>query len=105
MALEPLTEKQQKSIVKNLVLACDDIYMLNQIGYKFIHNASGFIAHYDLNGFVDYYAENDLRNDIIRNASSNRYNNFKPGDQNYDYYKSRAQVYAALVEQLVSVEI
>jgi hypothetical protein len=105
MSLTPLTEKQQASIVKNIVLACDDIYMLNQTGYKFIHNCSGFIAHYDLDGFIDYYSENDLRTDIIRNALSNRYNNFKPGDQNYEYYKSKAKIYADIVEQICPVQI
>ena len=91
--LAPLTQRQQDLIVKNLVSACKDINKLNGTGYKFIYLASGFIAHYDLNGFKAYYSEHSLQDDIEANAQFNQWKNFREGDDNYDYYMSRRDVY------------
>ena len=100
MSLEAITERQSTLIVSNVLRACSNIEKLNGTGYKFINLASGFIAHYNLNGFIDYYTHNSLKADILANARMNQWNNFRPGDQNYDYYMSKARIYARIVEGL-----
>ena len=98
--ITPLTENQQALIVKNVVAACKNIDRLNKTGYNFINLASGFIAHYNLDGFKDFYTAYSLRDDIRRYADINMWNNFRQGDQNYEYYMSRKAVYKAILEKL-----
>jgi len=93
MSIAPLTEKQMDLIVKNVVAAVRDITKLNGTGYKFINLASGFIAHYNLRGFIARYSDGSLGAAIKRNARQNRWDNFKPGDENYDYYMTKREVY------------
>ena len=102
MALAPHTERQATLIVNNVLRACNDITKLNGTGYKYINLCSGFIAHFNRYGFIDHYSRHSLREDILRNAEMNRWLNFRPGDQNYEYYKSKADIYARIVEGLVS---
>lgn len=96
----PYTEKQKSLIVNNIVKACDDIKKLNRTGYKFIYLANGFIAHYDINGFICHYSRYDLETDIIKNLQSNLWLNFREGDSNYLYYKSKADIYKRIVDKL-----
>lgn len=98
--ITPLTERQKTLIVNNLVAACKDIDKLNRIGYNFIYLASGFIAHYNLLGFISHYERYDLASDIIMNARQNMWTNFREGDQNYDYYMSKADVYKRILAKL-----
>ena len=102
--MDAITEKQKSLIVNNIVRACDDINKLNGTGYKFIYLASGFIAHYNIHGFKSNYDIVDcgysLADAILANESSNRFDNFREGDQNYHYYKSRADVYKRIVDKL-----
>lgn len=98
--MDAITEKQKSLIVNNIVKACDDIEKLNGTGYKYIHLANGFIAHYNINGFKGHYSQYDLTRDILSNADSNRWLNFREGDQNYHYYKSKADIYARIVSKL-----
>lgn len=99
-----ITEKQKSLIVNNIVKACDDIHKLNGTGYKYIYLASGFIAHYNIQGFKTNYDLVDcgysLADDILANAAANRWDNFNPGDDNYEYYKSKADVYKRIVDKL-----
>lgn len=98
--LAPFTDKQKSLIVNNIVKACTDIKKLNRTGYKYLYLASGFIAHYDINGFVGYYTRHDLVTDILRNASANKWQNFREGDQNYLYYQSKADIYQRICSKL-----
>ena len=104
--LTPLTKRQQSLIVNNVLKACKDITKLNRTGYNFLYLASGFIAHYSLYGFIDYYSDggilpsNSLKTDILRNASYNMWTNFHPGGENYEYYMSKKAVYQALIYAL-----
>jgi hypothetical protein len=102
MALTPLTERQKALIVSNLVKACRNIDNLNKTGYKYINLCSGFIAHYDLYGFISAYSEpNSLKRDIISYAGQNQWRNFHPGERDYDYYMSKADVYNRIVAQII----
>jgi hypothetical protein len=100
--LVPYTEKQKVSIVNNIVKAATkDITSLNKMGYKFISLANGFIAHYDINGFITVYSHQSLARDIISFAGSNQWNNFREGDRDYAYYMSKKDIYQRIVNQLI----
>jgi hypothetical protein len=100
MSIKPLTPAKQKAIAKNVIAACKDITKLSKTGYDFINLASGFIAHYDLHGFIDYYTSNSLRSDIMENRSRNMWSNFREGEQNYEYYMSQRDTYLMIVEAI-----
>ena len=100
MSLTAHTERQATLIVNNVVRSCSDITKLNGTGYKFINLASGFIAHYNRYGFIDYYTRNSLKHDVLANAQNNQWFNFRPGDENYEYYQSKARIYNRIVEAL-----
>lgn len=98
--LEPLTERQQTLIVNNVVQAVKDIGKLNDTGYRYLNLCSGFIAHYDRYGFIDFYNYVSLKNDILGFANQNKWSNFRPGERDYAYYKSKADVYNKIVEKI-----
>jgi len=102
MAIAPISEKDQALTVKNVLAACKDIHKLNKRGYNFLYLASGFIAHYNLLGFIDYYEYNSLANDIKLYASMNQWNNFRPGEENYEYYMTKKAVYNKIIEGLTN---
>jgi hypothetical protein len=101
MALTALTERQKQLIVTNVVKAVNNIDSLNNTGYKFLCLASGFIAHYDRQGFIAEYSERSLRQDLVSYAGSNQFRNFRPGEANYDYYMSKADVYNQILSQIL----
>lgn len=98
--LKPYTHRQLKLIVGNILNACKDINELKPIGYKFIHIASGFIAHYNINGFKCYYSrpENNLARDILKNVENNQYSNFDYNHNDFDYYRVKRKIYNLIVE-------
>ena len=98
--MTPLSERQKTLIVNNVVNACKNIDNLNKTGYNFLYQASGFIAHYDLYGFIANYKEDSLKADILRNTRVNEWRNFHPKDENYEYYMSKADVYTRIVEAI-----
>jgi hypothetical protein len=101
MSLTPLTERQKVLIVNNVVKACKDITQLNKTGYNFLYLASGFIAHYDLNGFIGFYEYVSLKNDIVGFAGQNQWKNFRPGERDYDYYMAKADVYNRILAEIL----
>lgn len=100
MSLIPLTERQKTLIVNNVVSAVKDINKLNRTGYKYLYLCSGFIAHYNLHGFISHYQDYDLKRDILDNVNINKWLNFRPGDKDYEYYRSKADVYAQIVAKI-----
>jgi hypothetical protein len=93
MSIPDITERQKSLIVNNVVAAVKNIEKLNKTGYNFLYLESGFIAHYNVNGFKDYYTSENLRNDILKNRNNNQWNNFRKGEKNYEYYMSKRDVY------------
>lgn len=100
MALTPLTDRQKTLIVNNVVAACRDIEKLNKTGYNFINLASGFIAHYNLHGFIAHYSNHSLKNAILENSRQNQWNNFRPGEKDYEYYMSKKEVYNRILSAI-----
>ena len=101
MSLAPLPERQKALIVSNVVKACKNIDNLNKTGYKYLYLCSGFIAHYDLYGFIASYTGESLKRDILSYAGQNQWRNFRPGERDYDYYMSKADVYNRIVAQII----
>ncbi len=99
--MEALTERQKTLIVNNVVKACKNIDNLNKTGYNFLYLCSGFIAHYDLYGFISEYTGRSLKRDILSYAGQNQWRNFRPGERDYEYYQSKADVYNRIVSQIV----
>jgi len=98
--MEALTERQKTLIVNNVVKACKNIDNLNKTGYNFLYMCSGFIAHYDLYGFISEYTGRSLKRDLMSYAGQNQWNNFRPGERDYEYYMSRADVYNRILAQI-----
>jgi hypothetical protein len=99
-ALAPLTSRQITLIANNVVAACADITKLNKRSYDFLYLASGFIAHYNLHGFIDFYKDYSLKRDILRYQAQNQWGNFTPRDKDYDYYMSKKACYNQICELL-----
>ena len=103
--MTPLTQRQKQLISKNVLAACKDITKLNKTGYNFLYLASGFIAHYNLQGFIAYYSEHDLQADIERNARQNQWHNFRAGERDADYYHSKRDCYNMILGGLVAKDV
>lgn len=102
MSLVALTERQKSLIVSNVVKACKNIDNLNKTGYKYINLCSGFIAHYDLYGFISAYSNpGSLKRDIISYAGQNQWNNFRPGERDYDYMMAKKDVYNRIIKEIM----
>jgi hypothetical protein len=84
-----------------VVKACKNIDNLNKTGYNFVCQASGFIAHYDLYYFIVSYTGESLKRDIVSFAGQNQWNNFRPGDRDYDYYMAKKDVYNRILQAIV----
>jgi hypothetical protein len=103
--MTPLTTTQQANIVRNILAACKDINKLNRTGYGFINLASGFIAHYDLEGFKAHYDEpGSLQRDIEANARQNQWRNFRTGERDADYYHSKRDTYTQILGHFCAQE-
>jgi len=99
--MTPLTDRQQTLIVNNVVRACKNIDTLSMTGYRFINQACGFIAHYNLHGFRAAYSERgSLAADIRRNAHINEWDNFRPGERDYEYMMAKRDVYRRIMDKL-----
>jgi len=100
--MTPLTNREKQLITKNVLAACKDITKLNTCGYDFLYLASGFIAHYNLQGFKNYYSDGSLQRDIERNARANQWSNFRQGEGYYDYYMAKRDCYNMILGGLVA---
>ena len=58
--MTPMTQREKQFASKNILAACRDIEKLNGTGYKFLMMCSGFIAHYNLEGFKSLRLESVL---------------------------------------------
>lgn len=98
--MTPLDERQKTLIVNNVVRACKDISKLNGTGYKYLYLCSGFIAHYNISGFKDFYTENSLKDDIRSHCDQNQWSNFNRNCPDYDYYMSKRDIYNRILENI-----
>jgi hypothetical protein len=102
-----------KLIAKNVgdVLASGDIERLSKTSYDFLYLMGGFIAHYNLYGFQDYYTDTEkLRSDILNSmdiSDKDRYINdgFFSKGKDAEYYKSKYDVLVELEKVCKTEEV
>lgn len=98
--LTPYTARQNSMIVSNVMKAVDNPAKLSKQAYKYLYLCAGFIAHYDHGGFISYYRRNSLKADILRFKDWNQWRNFAPNDRDYQYYKSKADIYNRIIQSM-----
>lgn len=99
--LKRYTALQKTRIVNNIVRACKDPDKLSKQGYDFLYLASGFIAHYNLRGFIGHYSQwHSLKSDILENQRFNQWHNFGVNDNDHGYYIDKRAIYNAICAQL-----
>ena len=103
--MNAIDTKTQALIIKNVLAACGNIDKLNKRGYEFLNGCSGFIAHYDLNGFKEYYRDNSLVADIEANYQQNQFRNYRTGEKFADYYHSKRDIYNAILGSLLGCRL
>lgn len=102
--MKPIDTKTQALIIKNVLAACGNIEKLNKRGYNFLYLCSGFIAHYSIENFKQYYREHSLAADIEANYEQNQWRNYREGERFADYYHSKRDIYNAILGNLLAVE-
>jgi hypothetical protein len=101
-----MTPINSPAVTRNiaLVLRTNDINKLSDTGYRFLSLLQGFIAHYDLNGFKDYYCDvATLVHDVSSSADVSdpeRYirDSFFAGGTDAAYYRSKFETLVGLRE-------
>lgn len=96
MVLAPLEAGKKNRILRNigLMFLQQDINQLDKHGYNFLYLASGFIAHYNLGGFIEHYGSTQaLGRDILDNKSNNQWGNFREGERDYEYMMEKKDIY------------
>ena len=99
MALSTYTERDEALIVKNILAAAtESICKLSSKSYTFLSLCSGFIAHYNKEGFIENYSNyaGELRRDILQYQRQNQWLNFRQGEENYEYYMQKKSMYNAI---------
>ena len=99
--IDLLTPRQVQLIISSVrkVMQTGEIENLSKAAYKYLYLCSGFIAHYDVGGFRDYYSDvENLRRDILMNQRMNQWNNFSIGDRDYEYYMQKKKIYNELIK-------
>jgi hypothetical protein len=101
MAIQPRSPEEEQKIIQDCVKAAHNIDDMTKRAYDFLYLASGFIAHYNKCGFMEYYGEpGSLKKDILNNQRNNQYNNFHPKDENYEYYMQKKNIYNTICDCL-----
>ncbi len=101
--LHPLEPERVSRIVNNVLQACRDISCLSLEAYRWIHVRAGFIAHYDLDGFIEEYQTcQNLRENILANQIHNTCCNRSKKDNEYPYYLQQCEMYEQIVERLLT---
>ena len=98
--MQALTERQKTLIINNVVKSVQNIDNLNKTGYNFLYLCCGFIAHYNMYGFIAEYSDRSLKQDILSYAGQNQWKNFRPGERDYDYYMAKADVYNRILAEI-----
>jgi hypothetical protein len=94
-----------KTISNNIkkILDTGDITKMTNPTYKFIRDISGFIAHFDIQGFQhEYQNVEKLRNDLNKSRDLQRPNYyiedsfFQKDEHSKDYYTSKSETLNAI---------
>jgi hypothetical protein len=95
--LEPFDVGEEQRIIRDCAKAARNIDGLTDKACRFLNLSSGFIAHYNKFGFMDYYREpGSLKKDIPARQNHNQRENFRPGERGYEYYMQKKNIYNAI---------
>ena len=101
--LHPHTPDKVARIINNTLEACKDITLLTIESYRWLHLRAGFIAHFDLEGFIENYQTSlNLRENILANQIHNTSCIRSLKDRDYPYYLQQCEMYQQIVEQLLA---
>jgi hypothetical protein len=103
--MEKIDTKTQALIIKNVLAACGNIEKLNKRGYNFLYLCSGFIAHYNIENFKEYYRDHSLVADLEANYEQNQWRNYREGERFASYYHSKRDIYNAILGNLLAVDV
>jgi hypothetical protein len=99
--LEPFSVEEEQRIIHDCVKAARNIDDLTNNAYLFLNLSSGFIAHYNRFGFMEYYREpGSLKKDILAHQKHNQWENFSPGERGYEYYMQKKDIYNTVCDCL-----
>lgn len=99
--LVPYTEAEKLHIINAVKRAVRDPSKLTKKAYNFLYLSSGFIAHHNKYGFISQYsAPGKLKNAILTHHERNRWLNFTEKDKDFAYYRSKADIYNRIVEEI-----
>lgn len=101
MALKLLTEKGKERVIKAVIRATKNVKTMTNEAYDFLYLSYGFMAHYNVYGFREYYESHCLGSDILANQEMNQYANFLKGDHNYEYYMQKKEIYNEICRRLM----
>jgi len=101
--LELKSEKEAELIINSVVKACTtDINALTKSAYDFIMLASGFIAHYNREGFIQHYeTPEELKHAILNFRMWNQWDNFRKGETDYEYYMQKKDIYNKICNRII----
>ena len=98
--MNELKPYNSKAVISNieLVLKTEDITKLNKPTYNFINLMSGFIAHYDLYGFQNYYSDVSKLSEELLDSVNSYTPEYDYEVTNYGeaYAKSQQEIYQAI---------
>jgi hypothetical protein len=101
--LHSLDPERASRIIGNLLDACRDITRLSLEAYRWINLRAGFIAHFDLDGFIEEYQTcQNLRENILANQIHNTSCKRSGKDRDYPYYLQQCEMYQQIVERLLA---
>ena len=101
--IHPLDPEKVSRILNNVLAACRDISCISVEAYRWLHLRAGFIAHFDLDGFIEeYQSGQNLRDNILANQIHNTCCNRIKKDKDYPYYLQQCEMYQQLVERLLA---
>jgi hypothetical protein len=101
--MECIPQASVVRIVNNIakVIKTSNIELLTKQAYNYLYLAQGFIAHYNLHGFRDYYQDTaTLKDDILQFQDSNQWTNFHPGERDYEYMMQKRDIYNAICKAI-----
>jgi hypothetical protein len=103
--LKVLEAQEQEKLIKAIARSIRDTSKMDQDAYRFVSCASGFIAHFNLHGFIyEYQDKNALRDAMIRNLKTNQWNNFSPRDRDYDYMMQKKHIYNEALRRVIGTD-
>jgi hypothetical protein len=99
--LEPFSVEEERRIIRDCVEAANNIDNLTDKAYRFLKHSIGFIPHYNRLGFMMCYREpGSLKRDILEFQYQNQWGDFRPGEQEYEYYMQQKNIYNKICDCL-----